>query len=308
MKISACIITFNQEKYIENCILSAISQRLDCEYEIVIGDDCSSDNTSIICQKYAEKYPSLIKHHRRDTNLGMMKNWFTTLSECTGVYIALCEGDDFWSDPSKLQMQLGILRSDLEISACFHSSYTILRDETINKKALTPDVVDRYFHLSEIVERGGDFFSTNSLFFRSDLLIRMPTWLLQAPVADFPLMIYLAKSGRVFYLNKCMSVYRIGAENSWTESTSKSSESMRVRVNQINLMLDEINQETNWEYDSVINSSKNRNTFFYLLAAHNFDEASKGAYKHHYIEYFFSLSYLQKLKFMWIKFLSRCSI
>jgi glycosyltransferase involved in cell wall biosynthesis len=308
MKISACIITFNQEKYIEDCILNALSQRVYCEYEIVIGDDCSTDNTSLICQKYADAYPSLIKYHRRNNNIGMMKNWFTTLSECSGSYIALCEGDDFWSDPEKLQLQLGILQSQSEISACFHSSYTISSDKNFKNKVLKPDEVERFFNVSEIVERGGDFFSTNSLFFRSDVLNQMPTWLLHAPVADFPFLIYLALSGKVFYLNKCMSVYRIGADNSWTNTTSKSYESLRFRVNQINLMLDQINHETDFVYDSAINSSRNRNTFFYLLASQNFYEAGKAVYKSHYTEYYRSLSYLQKLKFLVIRFSSSIKI
>ncbi|MGB8320773.1 MAG: glycosyltransferase family 2 protein, partial [Ignavibacteriaceae bacterium] len=86
--ISACIITYNQEKYIEKCIRGAVEQDLNISYEILIGDDCSADKTSEICGYYAKEYPDLIKHFRREKNLGMNGNWIETIKNCKGKYIA----------------------------------------------------------------------------------------------------------------------------------------------------------------------------------------------------------------------------
>lgn len=111
-KISACIITYNQEKYLKECLEGAVNQIVSFDYEIVIGDDCSTDGTSEICLMYQEKYPQLIKYHRRSTNIGMVGNWLQTIQDCKGEYIALCEGDDYWTDPSKLQKQLRFIERD----------------------------------------------------------------------------------------------------------------------------------------------------------------------------------------------------
>lgn len=112
MKVSTCIITYNQESYIKECLDGAINQQLNCDYEIIIGDDCSNDNTSVICENYAKKYPDIIKYFKRKENLGMMGNWIETIKNCSGIYIALCEGDDYWTDPYKLQKQVDFLEEN----------------------------------------------------------------------------------------------------------------------------------------------------------------------------------------------------
>ena len=89
VKISACIITYNQENYIKDCLDGAISQELDYDYEIVIGDDCSTDNTLSICKEYAEKYPEKIRLLSRDKNKGMAGNWVDTIQNCNGKYVAV---------------------------------------------------------------------------------------------------------------------------------------------------------------------------------------------------------------------------
>jgi glycosyltransferase involved in cell wall biosynthesis len=105
-KVSACIITYNQESFIEDCLIGAINQNVNFNYEIVIGDDCSTDKTQEICLEYQAKFPNWIKYIRRSENLGMIGNWIATINECEGDYIALCDGDDYWTDPLKLPKQV----------------------------------------------------------------------------------------------------------------------------------------------------------------------------------------------------------
>lgn len=111
IKVTACIITYNQDKYIKECIEGALAQQVE-HYEIIIGDDCSTDNTSKICQEYQDKYPSLIRHVKREENLGMIGNWIETITNAKGKYIAMCEGDDYWTDPLKLQKQVDFLEAN----------------------------------------------------------------------------------------------------------------------------------------------------------------------------------------------------
>jgi glycosyltransferase involved in cell wall biosynthesis len=114
MKVSACIITYNQENYIRECLEGAIMQKINCTYEIVIGEDCSTDKTLSICNEYALLFPQLIRIIPKDKNLGMIDNWKRTISNCEGKYIAFCEGDDYWTDPLKLQKQVDFLEANEE--------------------------------------------------------------------------------------------------------------------------------------------------------------------------------------------------
>jgi glycosyltransferase involved in cell wall biosynthesis len=109
MKVSVCVVTYNHEAYIEACLQGIVSQVLDCDYEIVIGEDFSSDGTLAICKKFAAEYPGLIKLISGTSNLGMTANGLRTFAACSGEYLAICEGDDYWIDPNKLQRQVDYL-------------------------------------------------------------------------------------------------------------------------------------------------------------------------------------------------------
>src|SRR3954451_4471341 len=106
MKVSALIITYNQEKFIEQAVRSALMQRVNFPYEIVVGEDCSTDGTREIVKRLADENPGRIRAHFRDRNLGMHMNHRATFAACTGKYVAMLEGDDYWTDPLKLQKQV----------------------------------------------------------------------------------------------------------------------------------------------------------------------------------------------------------
>lgn len=117
-KVSACIIAYNHEKFIQKCLVGALNQEHDFEYEIVIGEDKSPDKTLELCKKFQQENPNLIRLIERDQNLGMLGNWLETLQACEGEYIAICEGDDYWIDNKKLQKQISFLEKHPEYSLC----------------------------------------------------------------------------------------------------------------------------------------------------------------------------------------------
>lgn len=118
IKVSVCIITYNHEKFIRKCLEGVVNQKIEQEYKIIIGEDKSTDNTLEICKEYKEKYPHMIELLERPQNLGLIDNWIDTLAHCDGDYIALCEGDDFWTDPIKLQKQVDFLEENKSYSLC----------------------------------------------------------------------------------------------------------------------------------------------------------------------------------------------
>jgi glycosyltransferase involved in cell wall biosynthesis len=119
--VSIMVITYNQEQFISDAIESFIEQKCKFPFEIVIGDDCSADNTQNIIREYSSKYPTLIKPILNPVNLGPLPNAINVLEHCTGKYIALCEGDDFWIDPLKLQKQVDFLEQNNEYVLSFHN-------------------------------------------------------------------------------------------------------------------------------------------------------------------------------------------
>ena len=129
------MITYNHEPYIAEAIEGVLMQKCSFPIELVIGEDCSTDNTRKICEEYANK-SELIKLLPTETNLGMMPNFIRTLQSCTGKYIAMCEGDDYWTDPLKLQKQVDFLEANAEYVLTFHNRLIIGFNGQIQKGSI----------------------------------------------------------------------------------------------------------------------------------------------------------------------------
>ena len=118
VSLSIVMITYNHEPYIRQAIEGVLMQETFFNIELVIGEDCSTDKTRSICEEYADKFPDKINLLPTEGNLGMMPNFMRTLEARTGKYIALCEGDDYWTDSLKLQKQLDFLEENEECVVC----------------------------------------------------------------------------------------------------------------------------------------------------------------------------------------------
>lgn len=116
MDISVIVVTYNQESTIGRTLDSILSQQTEAEYEIIVGDDCSTDGTEAICRRYAEKYPDKILYFRRSANMGVVGNYFDCIAQARGRYLADCAGDDYWVDPRKLQKQFEVLESNPDVT------------------------------------------------------------------------------------------------------------------------------------------------------------------------------------------------
>jgi glycosyltransferase involved in cell wall biosynthesis len=122
MMVSICMITYGHEKYIPAAIDGILMQKIDFEYELIISNDCSPDNTDTVVQNYIDNHTNgrFIKYFSQRTNIGAFKNFLFAFEQAKGKYIAICEGDDYWTDPLKLQKQVAFLESNLGYSFCTH--------------------------------------------------------------------------------------------------------------------------------------------------------------------------------------------
>lgn len=130
--VSVCMITYNHENYIREAIEGVLKQKTDFPIELIIGEDCSTDGTRKIVVEYAKKYPNIILSLLSETNLGMMRNFLDTMKAAKGKYIALCEGDDFWIDPYKLQKQVDFLEENQDFGLCYTRCKYYIQEKKIN--------------------------------------------------------------------------------------------------------------------------------------------------------------------------------
>jgi len=201
--VSVCMITYNHEKYISQAVEGVLMQKTNFLIELIIGEDCSTDNTRNICLEYKEKYPDIIKLLLSEKNLGMMQNFITTLQSCTGKYIALCEGDDYWTDPHKLQKQVDFLEENLEFSsiACKAKLIGNLSGDFGLEKSRILIINDFTKHRP---------FHTASFLFRKKYIegLQFP----QILSSDRFLYFFLASKGNIYYSEEIMVIYRKHSE------------------------------------------------------------------------------------------------
>jgi glycosyltransferase involved in cell wall biosynthesis len=215
--VSICCITYNHEKYISEAIDSFLMQETDFPFEIVIGEDCSTDNTIKIIEKYIGMYPNIIRLITSKKNVGMLKNGHRILMKSKGIYLTSCEGDDYWTDSNKLQIQVDAMEKNPEISMCFHLSSTL-----DNKGIIEPPKYikkNKIYDIKKLITSEFHFVQTNTIIFKKESLKNLNFDLLfESPVGDVWLKISSAMPNGALFINRNMSIYRKRSIGSWTSS------------------------------------------------------------------------------------------
>lgn len=215
--IAILMPTYNHGNFITQSIEGVVSQLTDFTFKLFIVDDYSTDNNSQICQQFADAYPDKIVFSRNERNLGANKTGEILREKgfsSNAKYVAICEGDDYWTDPYKLQKQVDFLEANKGYSICFHPAYEMIEGTTITisnsnlkKSSLTLTIEDLAL---------GNFIHTPTVVFRNIFSEELPQWILQCPVGDYPLYLLVATYGKIKFLNEPMAVYRIHNESSWS--------------------------------------------------------------------------------------------
>jgi len=206
--LSVCVITYNHEKYISQTLDSILMQKTTFLVEVVIGEDCSTDDTRNICFRYQEKFPDKIKMLLPERNLGMMPNFIATLKACKGKYIAICEGDDYWIDSYKLQKQVSFLKQNPECSICAHNSFVINNSDLENVGLFNSSLFSKNkYSINDYILDHKWFVPTASIVFRVDKM-DYPSWLPNIKNGDVAIQLILLMRGYLYYFNEVMSVYR----------------------------------------------------------------------------------------------------
>ena len=271
--VSVLCLTYNHEKYIESALEGFVNQKTDFNFEVLVHDDASVDNTQLIVSQYAKKYPEIIKpifQKENQYSKGISISEEVLSKYARGKYIAICEGDDYWSDCFKLQSQIDYLEAHPEYSACVHNSYG--EDVKTDKKKIIYKMRDKDLTFKDVIEEGGQSFQSSSLIYRKQFLSNRPDFfrvMNSIGVEDYPLAIYLAFSGKIKYFGKPMSVYRMMTENSWTKNNSND-DKLIIIYRAIIVMLNSVNTYTQGKYQDTISTIILRNEYKICLTSKNY--------------------------------------
>lgn len=262
--VSICCITYNHEDYIHDAIEGFLMQKTDFPFEIIMHDDASTDGTADIIREYERKYPDIIKPIYQTENQysnGEHPILFT-FKAARGKFIAICEGDDYWIDPRKLQKQITEMEKHPDCYISFHPAIIRWDDESNENKilALHSEKIT-IFPVEEVISWRGMFMPTASIIINSVVIPQIVSFFdiaKEAPVGDFYIQVLCAENGGALYLSDIMSIYRSRARGSWTERIGKDSSLLESWFLLSLRSHDKINAFTNNKYSKLFAIRKKR--------------------------------------------------
>jgi glycosyltransferase involved in cell wall biosynthesis len=210
--VSVFMLVYNQEHFIEQTLNSILNQKTNFPFNLVIGEDCSTDKTLEIIKKYQSRYPNQIKIISSEVNIGLINNFMKTVYHCDGKYIAICDGDDYWIDDNKLQEQVNFLETHSNFSIVFSRKQDLLEDGSmviLNEEK--PKISD-----FEDLVKSNYIPSVTTLFTNKISNNKLPNWILKYPYGDWPLYLWLLADGsKIGFIDKITATYRKGIGESF---------------------------------------------------------------------------------------------
>lgn len=220
--VSISVVTYQHKSFIEKCLKGILNQKTNFSFEILLGEDESSDGTRDICIRFAEKFPEIIRLilHRRKNNIKINGsttgrfNFLFNINAARGKYIAICEGDDYWTDPYKLQKQVDFLEKNIKYSYCAHNSKR-LKDGVLITNPSKPHTITFDKHIYS------NYINTCTLMFRHNYIQDIPNKLLLGDAIDWGIQLWALKKADGYFMEEDMGVYRVHDKGMWNGLSAK---------------------------------------------------------------------------------------
>ena len=295
--ISVVCITYNQEAYIEDAIKGFLCQKTDFPFEVIIHDDASTDYTQKIIDNYYRLYPGIIRPVIQTVNqmskgVNVLRQLFNM---ALGEYIAICDGDDFWIDPHKLQTQINEMKNHPKCDISFHSAIAKYESGKNNNR-----VYKNWFNenkiigTEEVIVRGGSFCPTSSLIMKREVCDELPTWFYEkASAGDVFLQIYGSLQGGILYINTPMSVKRINTHLSVSDNFNLSLQHKLSHIQKQESCYHMLDEELKYEYNKSISIAISLLYLSYCVTLLKFKDYSNFKI---YIEKSWKLAYNNNIK------------
>ena len=244
--VSVKMVTYNHELYIAQAIEGVLIQETEFPIELIIGEDCSTDRTREIVLDYQKQYPNLIRVLISTENVGAARNDVLTYNACRGTYVAVCDGDDYWTDSSKLQKQVDFLDANPEYAMSGHAAKTIfLGDIAERERFHKPLKIATFDDLLEY-----HFLPSLSMVFRKRLISKHPSWFLNVGSGDIAMELMLAHHGKIYYMDDIMGIKRV--HSGGISQTLHKRQGKKARLENSLYLYDNLNKHCHYEHNSSL--------------------------------------------------------
>lgn len=261
--VSIHCLVYNHAPYLKDCLEGFVMQKTDFPFEAIVHDDASTDDSAAIILEYAEKYPDIIKpiierenqYSKKDGSLGRIMS-----AHMRGKYVAMCEGDDYWTSPNKLQSQVDFMENHPEFSLTCTDAVVRGVDGDLNWIRYSKDCE---IPMKDLIEKRGAWIYTASMLYRNDLMSDYPDYAKRCHVGDFPLAIHLGIKGKVYFFADKMVTYRYMTPGSWS-ATTRIDESFYPKWLSEIRMLQGFNETSARKYESHFHRTMGKFAIFFL--------------------------------------------
>jgi glycosyltransferase involved in cell wall biosynthesis len=242
--------TYNHGRYIGQAIESIATQKTTFPFRIIVSDDVSKDNTREIIKEYAAKYPGIVFPVFHEKNLGALGNGYSLMSSIKSKYVATCDGDDYWTDPYKLQKQVDFLEANPDFAMCF-TDVDVLDQLQSNEVHLRPEnqfpkLQKDVFTVEDIILADINIAPTPTLLFRNVFPQPIPEFFLDSLSADIFIQVMVTDKGKAKYMREKTAVYR-----NHEGGVTKSAEGIEAGERGRELLFNNLNKYYNYKYDKL---------------------------------------------------------
>lgn len=228
LMVTVCMTTYNHESYIRQAIEGVVNQKTDFSFELLVSEDCSTDNTRNICLEYAEQYPEIIRLRLPEKNEGSLVNFHNTFRESTGKYIAICEGDDYWTDHLKLQKQVDFLEANPDYGLIYTRAVRYYqRQDKFSRPfgGYDPTNFENLLRFNTIPTLSVVGRRNLFLEYEREIIPQSQEWLM----GDYPIWLWISHRTKIHYLPEVTAVYRILQES--VSHSHKKEKVLRFQIN-----------------------------------------------------------------------------
>lgn len=282
-------VTFNHAAYIRQALDSFLMQKTDFEYEILVHDDASTDGTGDILREYERKYPGKVlpliqTENQYSQGIDNISGAFN-FPRARGKYIFMCDGDDYFVSPDKLQKQVDYMEAHPDCTLCIHSARIHLEGKALTESQMRPYRGNRVIPAEEIVDKTSGY-AMSSMAFPSRLVKELPDYYVDCPVGDTPLQLMAAAKGYGYYMDEPMSAYRVGVAGSWTVEGKRGDYAGKQRTyyERMKKVYEEFDAATGGRFKDAAMSASKRTYYHTMVNTKRFEEILNPGYHRYYME------------------------
>lgn len=256
-----CLVTvfclaYNHEKYIRTTLEGFVKQKTSFGFKVLIHDDASTDGTQDIIREYTEKYPDIFEAIIQDENKyqkGIDIEEKYIFPRITGKYVTVCEGDDYWTDPEKLQLQVDYMEKHPDCSLCVHDTEKIYENGSSTGTTFNASRKSQDYSFEDIIlSEPSAYFHFSSFMWRNESLKKKNPAFTMHGIGDYPMALEFASTGYVHYIPRVMSRYRLNAVGSWSSAMNADKKNRIVQHQNIISGFRSIDEYTKHKYSPVI--------------------------------------------------------